>query len=78
MATSSFKKFVRHRLVDLDMTAEQASKKMGLSANAISLYIHGRTTPRRENFMKLAEVLQVDPETLFAAYLKGDDDAPGH
>jgi predicted transcriptional regulator len=77
MATSSFAKFVKKRLIDLDMSQAKAAMTAGFAESHFAHVLVGSNMTIK-TLCRAAKALQVNPQDLLTEYLKGDDDAPGH
>ena len=64
-------------LTEKGMTGKELSTKLGVSQNAISNMIQGRSFPRPEHLLKIAEVLDVDVRELLISTKSKDLSDPG-
>lgn len=66
---------IKQILKDKKLTGKELARIMGLTENAVSLIVNGKSQPRYETLAEIAKVLDVDIRELFKK-TKADTDEP--
>ena len=64
---SPFGRWLRRQLARSDLNQTGLGHRLGITQSAISLWVHGKTQPDDDNIRRLAQVLSIPPEDVYAA-----------
>jgi transcriptional regulator with XRE-family HTH domain len=64
MTASSFPDFITARRRELELTLGDVAARLGVSPITVSNWSNGNATPKTENLVALAELLDVPPDEL--------------